>query len=84
MGSRMFKHWDKHLAEDTWLVSTQVFKLRCFYPIQFPMYYRDLISLYSTCREHAGKKQFGSFRLLERANLSVELFLLRDLDPLGG
>lgn len=84
MGGGTFKHWEKHLAEATWVVNTRGSINRAG-PTQSSSLHtveRDKVPVVHV--KSMWGKWFGSFQPLERGKLSVELFLLRDLGPLGG
>ena len=82
MGGGTFKNWEKHLAEATWLVNTggsinhndPASSLHSVKGDKVPVVHAKSML----------EKQFGSFQLLGRASLFVELVLPRDLGPLGG
>lgn len=84
MGGGTFKHWEKPLAEATWLVNTGG-SINRDVPTQSNSLHTvegDKVPVVHV-KSMLGKG-FGSFQLLGRANLFLELFLPRDLGPLGG
>lgn len=84
VGGGTFKHWEMYLAEATQLVNTRGSVSRDG-PTQSTSLHTvegDKVPVVHV--KSMGRKAVWSFQLLGRANLSVELFLHRDLGPLGG
>ena len=87
LGGGTFTNWEKHLAEATWLANTrgsvsqdgptQSSSLHTVEGDKVPV-------VHVKSMLEKAVKRFGSLQPLGRANLFMELFLLRDLGPLGG
>ena len=79
-----YKHWEKHLAEATWLVNTRG-SINRDGPTQSGSLHTvegDKVPVVHV-KSMLGKAVWSS-QPRGRANLSVELFLPRDLGALGG
>ena len=82
MGGGTFKHWEKHLAEATWLVNTRGSINRDGPASSLHTVDGDKVPVIHV-KNMLGKAVWV-LPALGRADLSVELFLPRDLAPLGG